>query len=217
VVYRPFRQITLELDNLSGSKKAVSYIDEQLASRISDSDHRFLLWRPRLADAKIKDEEFGTRVEEDVDSVKEVIDDLILQRWNGQELDEELRPKLRSLQADPLTSIAFIIPRSPHGLKREETILADRKEIHSFILASSLVTNSSPKDVMLSAQIGERVLVRTIIAVYQNLSSSEVRHLCLETTGSSSLQDASKAGGALTRICELYPNCIELITQSYLV
>lgn len=216
IVHRPFRRITWELENPTGSeeKRSISYVDEQLSSSISDSDRRFLLWRPRYANLRIIEtdaSEVGHSEIDNTEAVKKVVDDLILHRWNGQELDEELRPKLRSLQADPLSAIALIIPRSPYGLKREETIIAERKEIHSFVLASSLVTNCSPKDIMISAEIGERVFVKTIVAEFHDISNDNMRVLLLETPGSESLRDAQKSGFALTRICGLYPECLDMI------
>ncbi len=216
IVHRPFRKITWSLEAPTGSadKKSVSFIDERLCSQIDDSDHRFLLWRPRYATLKItetEESEIEQPETEDLDSVKKVVDDLMLHRWNGQELDDELRPKLRSLQADPLTSIALIVPRSPYGLKREETILVERKEVHSFVLASSLVTNSDSKDIMVSADIGEWVFVETAMANYRHMKDDSSRLLFLETPGSGSLRDALKSGRALARICDLYPDCIGLI------
>ena len=79
------------------------------------------------------------------------------------------------------------------------------------MLASSLVTNSDPKDIMVEAEIGERVFVQTIVAQYRDLLKNENRFLFLETPGSESLQDSRKSGKALARISELYPECIDLI------
>jgi len=216
VVHRPFRRIIWELESPTESegKRSISYIDEQLSSIISDSDHRFLLWRPRYSDLGLAERDASEVCYSGIDNteaVKKVVEDLILHRWNGQELDEELRPKLRSLQADPLSAIALIIPRSPYGLKREETILAERKEIHSFVLASSLVTNCSPKDIMVSAEISERVFVKTVTAEFRDSSDETMRLLHLETPGSASLKDAQKSGLALTRLCKLYPECVDII------
>lgn len=215
MLYRPFRKILFELETASGRKKAVSFIDEQLSPSIADNDHRFLLWRPRLASFNIEDVNEDHAELDNVESIKQIVDDLILDRWNGQELDDELHPKLRSLQADPLTTITFLVPRSPYGIKREDKILAERNEIHSFVIASSLVTNCSPKDIMLSAEVEDRVFVETVSAQYRSTTDDSQRTLYLETPGSNSLQDALKSGRALTRICDLYPDCIETIAQSY--
>ena len=216
VVQRPFRRITLELEDATGSKekRSNSYIDEQMSSVIIDGDHRFLLWRPRYENLKILETDDNTVSYSGIDNteaVKNVVDELVLHRWKGQELDEELRPKLRNLQADPLSAIALIVPRSPHGLKREEKILADRKEIHSFILASSLVTNCTAKDIMVSAEVGERVFVKTIVAEYRNIMDDSMRLLLLEAPGAGSLRETQKSGAALARICSLYPECTEMI------
>jgi hypothetical protein len=216
ILYRPFREITWILESSIGTerKTSVSFIDEQLSSIISDSDHRFLLWRPRYANLEtieLEENEVAYTEIDNTEAVENVVNDLMRERWTGQELDEELRPKLRSLQADPLTSIALIVPRSPHGLKREEAILVERSEVHSFVLASSLVTNCSPKDIMLSAVITEQVFVKTIVAKYRANSDKNLRLLFLEISGSSSLRDAKKSGLALTRICQLYPDFIGII------
>ncbi|TFH03324.1 MAG: hypothetical protein E4H14_16860 [Candidatus Thorarchaeota archaeon] len=209
--YRPFRKITMIMESPLNSEEKIStsYVDEQLSSIINDSSHRFLLWRPRYANLSVLDADSSIgeySMSDNSEAVKRMVDDMILQRWNGQELDEELRPKLRDLQADPLSAIALIIPRSPHGLRREETILAERKETHAYVLASSLVTNCSSKDIMVSAEIGERVSVRTILAEYHDISNDNKRLLFLETPGSDSLRDAQKSGYALTRIYDLYPD-----------
>ncbi|TFG29642.1 hypothetical protein EU528_09340 [Candidatus Thorarchaeota archaeon] len=212
---RSFRKITLILESpiSSEEKISISYVDEQLSSIINDSDHRFLLWRPRYANLSVLDADLSIgsySMSDNSEAVKTVVEDLILQRWNGQELDEELKPKLRDLQADPLSAIALIIPRSPHSLKREEKILAERKQVHSYVLASSLVTNCSSKEIMVSSEIGEQVSVKTIVAEYQDISSGNKRLVFLETPGSDSLRDAQKSGYALTRICDLYPDCKHL-------
>ncbi len=217
ILLRPFRKISWKLKSTSDSKErtSISFIDEQLSSVISDSDHRFLLWRPRYANLRILELEESNEecIEcENTDAIQQLIDDLILHRWNGQELDDELRPKLRTLQADPLSAIALIVPRSPYGLRREEAILVERKEVHSFVLASSLVTNCSPKDIMTAGEIGERVFVKTIAAEYHDTSGHDTRLLILETSGTNSLRDAKKSGAALTRICNLYSNCSGIFT-----
>lgn len=217
ILYRPFRRILWKAEKVIGSEKltSISFVDEELSAVISDSDHRFLLWRPRYANLSITDiEEYdGEYIDcENTEAVQQLISDLILHRWNGQELDEELRPKLRSLQADPLSAIMLIIPRTPYSLRREETILADRKEIHSFVLASSLITNCNPKDILVEGEIGERVFVRTIAAEYGDISSDKTRLLLLETPGTKSLHEAMKSGMALTRIYDLYPECKNIFT-----
>ncbi|MHA2178196.1 MAG: hypothetical protein ACXAAK_07580 [Candidatus Thorarchaeota archaeon] len=211
---RPFRQITL----VSNSKTSYSLIDEDFAGMIDDSDHQFLLWRPRIADLNEESFKVDDKIDPysgNEDAVNKVLNDHLQQRWEGQEQDEELRGELRTLQADPLSSIAFIVPRSPGGLRREEKLLDQRKTSHAFVLASSLVTNSSPKSVIHSTEIGARVYIETIVAEYRNLDNDETRLLLLETSGTSSLKDAQKAGVALTRICHLYKQCYDRIVESF--
>ena len=214
--YRPFRKVVFKLEGTMGSevKTATSFADEQLSSQIKDDDHRFLLWRPLYASLKFLEEPEKEVNESIIDQSKytqEIVNTLLLHRWNSQELDDELAPKLRSLQADPLVSVAFIIPRSPYGLKHEQRILSKRAEVHSFVLASSLIANCAPKDIIVSGEVCEQVFVKTIIAEYRNVSSDNLRILILETPGSNLLREALRSGQALTRICELYPDVIELV------
>ncbi|MFW9787354.1 MAG: hypothetical protein ACFFE2_08995 [Candidatus Thorarchaeota archaeon] len=213
IVHRPFTKVTLNLESLKGSEQytSISYIDEWMSSVVSERDHRLLLWRPRYANLMVLDREEVKQESHDdasVEAIQSIIDELILYRWNGQELDDELVPKLRSLQADPLSVIALIVPRSPFGLKREEKLIQERKELHSFVFASSLMTNCSPKDIIVSSVIGDSVSVKTVVARYRNVSTDEVRLSFLELSGASSLSDAQKQGGALSRACQLY-DCYE--------
>ncbi|MFW9833408.1 MAG: hypothetical protein ACFFEK_05385 [Candidatus Thorarchaeota archaeon] len=218
VLYRPFRKITWSLEKLRNSEQctSVSYIDEVMSPIVGDRDHRFLLWRPRYANLKVlNSEDVKQQYSENtsLEAIQNVIDELILNRWRGQELDEELRPTLRSLQADPLAAIALIIPRSPYGMKREEELIQERKELHSFVLASSLVTNCSQKDIVVSAEIGDSVSVETLVARYRDTSTEESRLLFLEMSGADSLQGAKKQGSALSRVCTLYANA-EVLFQN---
>ena len=222
VLNRPFRRITLTIDrSVSDSgleKTSSSLIDEDFAGLITDTDHMFLLWRPLLT--KLLKE--GINEDEEIDqypgnekAVREVLDELIRLRWRGQERDEDLRPKLRSLQADPLSAIAFIVPRSPGGIRREEKLLGELGDSHAYVLASSLVTNSYPRDVILSCEIGERVYMETIVAEYRNIKNNAIRLLLLETPGTHSLREAKKRAGALNRICQLYEACYNRIRDSF--
>ena len=218
VVFRPFKRITLNITGLrvDDTSQTVSYIDEELAPLIQDSDHRILLWRPNYSNLRtIADDtiELEKEFDSNENSLQGVIDDMMEERWTSQELDEEMRPKLRRLQADPLTTISIILPRSPGGLRKEQLIIDERKGSHAYILATSLVTNCLPKDIITSADVGERVLVETIIAIYR-ANDGTSRMLAMESPGTNSLYEAVKAGMALTRLCKLYGNCRELVSST---
>lgn len=224
VLYRPFRRITLKMDGVDSNsglgKTSSSLIDEDFAGSITDPDHMFLLWRPRLANLFEEDIYEDEKIDQypgNEEAVQGVLDELVRLRWKGQEQDEELRPQLRSLQADPLSTIAFIVPRSPGGIRREDKILEERKGSHAYVIAASLVTNCKPRDVILKAEIGERVYVETIVAEYRKIENDETRLLLLETPGTSSLRDAQKSGMAITRICKLYKTCYKHIQDSFLM
>jgi len=183
---------------------------------IHDKDHRILLWRPKYSNiSTITDNtiELEKKNDPNKDSVQSVIDDMMEERWTSQELDDELKPKLKRLQADPLSTISIILPRSPGGLRKEQFIIDKRKASHAYILATSLVTNCSPKDIITSADIGERVLVETIIAIFR-ANDGTSRLLALESPGTNSHTEAVKSGMALTRLCKLYGNCRELVSKT---
>ena len=218
VVYRPFKRVTLNITGLrvGDTSKTVSLIDEELAPLIQDSDHRLLLWRPNYSNLRtIADDtiELDKELDSNEDSLQGIIDDMMEERWTSQELDEEMRPKLRRLQADPLTTISIILPRFPGGLRKEQLILEERKASHAYILATSLVTNCSPRDIITSVDISERVFIETIIAIYRAIDGTS-RLLLLESPGTNSLNGAVKAGMALTRLCKLYGNCRNLVSNT---
>jgi hypothetical protein len=224
IINRPFRIIKLKMSEIGSNSnlelESSSLIDEDLAASIPDTNHLFLLWRPRLMALL----DHHTEEIEEVDpypgnegAVRRIVDAMLSLRFQAQEEDDELRPQIRSLQADPLTTIAFVVPRSPGGIRREEKILEERKEGHSYILASSLVTNCKPRNLIKHADIGERIYVETIVAEYRHLENNSTRLLFLETPGSSSLKEAKKAAGALTRICEIYSDCKSNFQDSFLM
>jgi len=218
VVFRPFRRVTLNItgSSTSDTSQKVSIIDEEFAPLIQDSDHRILLWRPKYSNlSTITDDsiELEKKIEVNEESVQSVIDDMMEERWTSQELDDELKPKLKRLQVDPLTTISILIPRFPGGLRKEQSIIDERKASHAYILATSLVTNCSPRDIITSADIGERILVETIIAIFR-ANDGTSRLLALESPGTNSDNEAVKSGMALTRLCKLYGNCRELVSNT---
>ena len=217
VVYRPFTRVTLNITGLreDDASQTVSLIDEELAPVIQDSDHRILLWRPKYSNLRTVSSgtiESKKEFVSNVDALQNVIDDMMEERWTSQELDEEMRPKLRRLQADPLTTLSIILPRSPGGLRKEQVLIEERKGSHAYILATSIVTNCLPKDIITSVDVGERVLVETIIAIYR-ANDGTSRMLAMESPGTNSLNEAVKTGMALTRLCKLYGNCRELVSN----
>jgi len=215
VVLRPFRKITL---NVSRSRIDESYqtqtlIDEELFPHIADENHQMLLWRPKYIDGNFISEDLDYESNADEEALQSIIDAIMEKRWKSQEYDDEIRPKLKRLQMDPLGAIAFLIPRTAGGLRKEQAIIDDSKESRAYILATSLLTNCSPKDIIISADLGETVLIETVIAEYGSQSDSS-RLLALETPGTNSFDEAIKAGKALTRLCELYGECREIVSNA---
>jgi len=215
VVYRPFRKINLYLtkSSVDDTYRAETLIDEDLFSLVQDSSHQMLLWRPRYKDCSriSSEDEYSSKM--DGQALQTLLDDVLEKRWQAQEFDEEIRPKLKRLQLDPLSTIAFLLPRTPGGLKKEQAIIDDRKESHAFIFATSLMTNCSNKDIITSADFGETVLVETIIGSYTS-DDGPSRLLALETPCTKSFSDAMKAGKALTRLCDLYGECREVVSNT---
>ncbi len=214
IIYRPFKRVTLKLIGINSDEIVTkeSLIDAELAPLVVDDAHRLLLWRPKY----IECETFTDTSKEDpvLDhvAIQSVIDEMMEQRWHAQDFDEEMRPKLRRLQADPLSTFSVILPRTPGGIRKEKELVKDRAPMHAYILATSLVTNSTSKEIITSADIGNTISIETIIATYRN-DDGATRVLALETPGTNSLKEAIKSGRALTRLCELYGECREKVSK----
>ena len=215
VVYRPFRRVTIETESSAANehRQVQTLIDEEMAPLVADQDHRMLLWRPRYSDIDTveHDDTEDTKgfIASDAE-LQQVVDDMLARRCACQALDEEYRPKLKRLQADPLSALSIVLPRRVGSLKREQTLIDERKESHAYILASSLITNSSPQDILVSSTLGERVFVETLIACYETAETLK-RLLVFETPNASSFDESMKAGKALTRLCDICNECRERV------
>jgi hypothetical protein len=215
IIFRPFKRVTLNVVGINNDEIITkeSFIDAELAPLIEDGNHRILLWRPKyvgcetVTDASIEEAILNNT------AIQSVIDDMIEQRWQAQDHDEEMRPKLRRLQADPLIPFAIILPRTPGGLRKENVIVEDRTPMHAYVLATSLITNTASRDIIASSDIGNTIAIETIIATYRN-EEGLTRLLALETAGTDSLKEAIKSGRALTRLCELYGDCREILSKT---
>ncbi|MGQ4912809.1 MAG: hypothetical protein ACP6KW_11615 [Candidatus Thorarchaeota archaeon] len=216
-VMRPFRRVTFQLSRLNSETTHTcrSLVDEQAAALVADQNHRFLLWRPRYVDLDTYEDGADIDLPDNTDHVRTVIDEMVSIRWQGQEQDNELRPKLREVQKDPVAVITMIVPRRPASFRREEKMLEESREAHAYVLASSMVTNSTPKDIILSYDLGARVLVETVVAQFTSISGDGERWLFLEMADSTSLASAAKAGLALTRIAGLYEEFKEAFRECH--
>ena len=214
VIYRPFRKIFLNVTKvrIDDTFRTESLIDEDLFSLVQDSNHQMLLWRPIYKDCPRISSEDEYQSTMDGHALQTLVDEIMEKRWQAQEFDEEIAPKLKRLQVDPLGAIAILLPRTSGGLRKEQAIIDDRKESHAYILATSLLTNCSPKDIITSADLGETVLIETIIGIYTTKEGSS-RLLALETPCTNSFSAALKAGKALTRLCDLYGGCREIVSN----
>ncbi len=215
VALRPFRKIILNVTKSQSDEsfQAYSLFDEELFPYVTDDSHQMLLWRPTRSEAKCTSEDMDFESSIDKEALQNIIDEILEKRWQFQEHNEELRPKLKRLQLDPLAAVTFLVPRTPGGIRKEQAIIDDRKESHAYVLATSLLTNTSPKDIITSADIGDLVLIETIIAEYK-AEDGNSRLLALETPGTKSFTEAIKAGKALTRLCELYGECREIVSKT---
>jgi hypothetical protein len=217
ILLRPFKKVTFDVESSVTNLRSetLSFIDEKLSSFVGNENHRMLLWRPKYAKAEVIEDDHidNTTNNSGSDAVlQEVVDQMIDHRWACQALDEEYRPKLKRLQADPLSALGIIIPKRSSSLRQEQDLVDQRKESHAYILASSLITNSSPRDIITKSILGERVFVETILVRYKTGSNQE-RLLIFETPNAGSLDDAYKAGKALTRLSELYVECRNGVTS----
>lgn len=210
ILWRPFREVLFKVVNMTGEPESpsISLVDESLGRIVKETDHRMLLWRPKYSQVPLRQIEQADDVMVDKNSqtsVESVIDEIITKRKESQEFDDEIGPELRRAQADPIGTIALIVPRSPGGVRREKKMLEDRSPSHAYVLASSLVTNTSPKDIITSATLGRLAYVHTVIVEYESLDDGCMRHVALEAANASTLTEAEVSGKPLTRLCELYP------------
>jgi hypothetical protein len=107
------------------------------------------------------------------------------------------------MHRESMSVSTLLLPKSPSYTRKESQLVDEKKLSHSVLVATSLVTNCSIEDTIISAKLGERAFVNTIAAEYINNSTRDSRWLFLETPGTKSLNDALKNGRALTRLCSL--------------
>ncbi|TFG28273.1 hypothetical protein EU527_17555 [Candidatus Thorarchaeota archaeon] len=215
---RPFRAVITRSTGISVDyqKESRSFIDEELITIVEDPDQRMLLWRPNYANLNITNQDelvIDEQSQSDIQEIQRMIDDILELRWSIQLLDDEMRPRLKRIQADPLSTIAFILPRAPRSRKHEKELLDQTRESHAHILASSLVTNTTLKDIITSAEIGNRVFIDTVVATYRAMDDS-LRILVLEFPTDCTFLEAVKNGRALTRLCTINSHCRQRVENA---
>ena len=217
ILKRPVRQIKFRVRSLRTEQVRVetSFLDEGLAVEIDERDHVMLLWRPKYKYVRrlTTNMDSSTAMIAREEEIQNVVEGILSHRYEAQEYDDELGPELRKAQADPIGTIAFIVPRSPVGVRREKKMLEQRSPLHAYVLASSLITNTDPKDVIESAEIGESVLVDTAVGEYRGIDDGATRYLFMENPGAASLLEAIKFGRPLTRVGQLYPSRVAALLR----
>lgn len=212
-VWRAFRRVRWEYvtEDRGPVRSSYSLIDEQCAGVVSDFNESILLWRPRYAE--ITPKSLPNLVDFPIDAVSEdrilqvQIKTLIENRKIAQLTLSGVTPSLREQQSGVITGLGAFVPRTPARRRREEILVAERKPAQGTLIATSLVTNCPETSEILKGDLDERVGVGTIVAELRHLEKGTTRFLILETAGVSSFDEALTMGRALTRLCELNPNC----------
>jgi len=206
-VWRPFRFIKFTASRISGEEQESfrSIVDESLAPLAIVSNDWFLLWRPLYLDNKIQNsEESIVHPSSDTEpsGLQDYVDAFVIKIQESQKTLLEMDEELRGIQLGSGAAFPMFVPRSPKSRHRENDLAQERKSIHGFSVAASLVTNC-PLDYRIdSVEIVEQVYIQTIMASFQDIESRKDRLLFLENIGEGSLDKALQNGIALTRMCE---------------
>ncbi|MHA1961005.1 MAG: hypothetical protein ACW99U_12280 [Candidatus Thorarchaeota archaeon] len=210
VFMRPFRRVLWTLMNDSG--RYSSFVDENIVSAVSDPDESLLLWRPNYAGLPTGEESddhitLGDVVRQTV--LEEALAGFVERRRGAQETLAELEPKIRELQIDRRQAVQLLVPRTTLAGRKESQVVKERLPPHSVVIATSMVSNCANDSVITGATLGERVFVPTIIGMYHNLISRDLRLEFMEMAGADSTADSLRNGGALTRLASINTKALE--------
>ncbi len=207
-IRRPFRLVRFGASRIKTNQKVTfrSLVDETLAPLALISDDWFLMWRPRYTEKRIQSIDKSiistNALESDDDNLRNFIDAFVKKIQESRKALLGMDEELRGIQLGLGAAFPFLIPRSPKSRHRENDLALERKSIHSFSVAASLVTNCPLEYRIDSFEIEERVYIQTIMAIFQDIESRKERFLFLENIGAGSLDRALQNGIALSRICE---------------
>ncbi len=218
LVWRPFLRVRWQCRTSKPPyvRTQHSLLDEQTAPIVSDFNERLLLWRPRIATLEPvtmsgKPEHSIKETIIEKDKLQAVIDDLIQQRTAAQQVMEYINPKMRRLQADPMSALGSVLPRKLIRGRSEQELIEEYQKTQSIVLATSIVTNCAQEDSIEQGVLEERVAIGTMMAEYRDLETKALRLIFLETANVKSLSEALFAGRALTRLCWLNGKCQKML------
>lgn len=206
-VWRPFRFIKFNASRISSDEKESfhSLVDETLAPLAIVSNDWFLLWRPKYLANNIQERDevnSPTSSISEPSGLQDYIDAFVVKIQESQKTLFEMDEELRGIQLGSGAAFPMLIPRSPKSRHRENDLAQERKSIHGFSVAASLVTNC-PLDYRIdSVEIKMCVCLQTIMASFQEIESGKERLLFLENVGKGSPDKALQNGIALSSICE---------------
>ncbi|MFW9805006.1 MAG: hypothetical protein ACFFFC_20325 [Candidatus Thorarchaeota archaeon] len=215
---RPFREVLWDLrEDVSDCR---SLIDESVSHVSLTPDQQLLLWRPQYAHFDWIDDDSIHNIANfnpDDSYVQALVDDLLERRMTAQRNLDESEVEARKSQAAKKSALAFLIPRSPGSIRKQEEMEEGRRPSQGILVASSLVMNCPQNSRVVRGKLGLRFWVRTMMTEFRNLETQTSRFVFLESPTSASLREAVSFGRALTRLCQLNEDARSLVHRQFLV
>ena len=131
------------------------------------------------------------------------INDLIDRRLAAQQELDESEDDIKRVHADRRAAVAFLIPRRPSSIKKQEELEDERRSSHGIHLATSMIMNCPRGSIVSKGTLGRRFWVPTVMTEFRNLETRRSRLVFLESPDAASLENAVNSGRALTRLCQL--------------
>ncbi len=193
-----------------------SLLDASFVQCTQDLDLQLLLWRPKYLSLEIKDADFPIIpkiVSEDTSYHATGYLNSLLSKWNeAQQLMDDMSDDVRKIQLDRRSLVAFILPRTPSNVRKEDEIYGIHSKLNGYLLAYSLVLNCTKESTIARYKITSNIYLKTTIAKYRHIETNEINYRVLEHAGCKSIRDAEKNGAVLQRLLTLQPNCYSVFS-----
>jgi hypothetical protein len=214
---RPFREVIWHLGEDTSDCR--SLIDESISHVSLTPDQQLLLWRPRYAHFDwIEDEEStynSTNIDREDSCVQALVDEVLTRRMTARKSLDESEDEFRNTQADKRAALAFLIPRVPGSIRKQEDLEEGRRPSQGILVASSLVMNCPQNSRVIQGKVGSRFWVLTAMTEFRNLETQSSRLVFLELPITGSLREAVSFGRALTRLCQLNEDVRSLVHRQF--
>ncbi|MHA1636397.1 MAG: hypothetical protein ACTSUB_00135 [Candidatus Thorarchaeota archaeon] len=183
-----------------------SLVDELLSQYVSEFEDSLLLWRPKYVTGQMSEFTGSLSSEEEQErknKVLQIVERIVRKRKESGKKLSELDESIKKVKVNLQSSVAFLLPKPPSSLRKDESKLAEWREESAIFIASSLVTNCPTDEEIETIELQNGVYVNTHLGIYSNNESGSKRIVALETTRAKTMEDAMRYGRALTRFCDI--------------